>query len=458
MAPDQGPLTHVYGERMNSKVLYPTLVVAWLVAASVGAGVPADGDVGGSVADSATGTPLPGGEVRILRGGNTIAATTTDAFGRYVIHNVPAGSYSVEVRYLGYRSEVRNVAIGTEDALARADFRLVPLPINLSAVEVASAVPLAVDTRTGTEIFKQNDYRGAPTNPTSKILQQSIGGAARAPTGEVHIRGQHAEYTYYVDGLPVPSGISGSLNELFDPQVVNQIAFQTGGWDAEYGNKNAAVVNINTRIPSGGFHWDVSGSGGSFQTGVPAKTQSTNGQSLTFSTNSGKWGFFASGSRQQSDMRREPVVFDTANNAVENFHNIGTDVFGFAKLQYSATDQDVVNIEVNRSRTRFAVPFDSVEGIIDDHQQDVNGFVNVGWRHQLGTENLELGKASETFLGGVFPDGSLAYKPGLTDSATFSFSGDKKQYIIAQDRKFRTARGNVGFTGVCHPRARFKNR
>src|SRR5947207_1355695 len=249
---------------MNSKILYPAQVVAWLVAAGFTTPPPLDGDVGGSVVDSATSTPLPGGEVRILRGGNTIAATTTDPFGRYVIHNVPTGSYSVEVRYLGYRSEARNIAIGTTDALARADFRLVPLPINLSAVEVASAVPLAVDTRTGNQIFKQNDYHGAPTNTTSQILQQSIVGAARAPTGEVHIRGQHAEYTYYVDGVPVPAGVSGSLNELFDPQVVNQIEFQTGGWDAEYGNKNAAIVNVTTRIPTGPFHAELGSYVGAF--------------------------------------------------------------------------------------------------------------------------------------------------------------------------------------------------
>src|SRR5438876_11507648 len=389
---------------MSSKRFYHAAVVVWLAgsglaarpvsATTVGAGLRDDGDVGGSVADSATGTPLPGGQVRIVRDGNTIATASTDAFGRFVIHNLPAGAYSVEVRYLGYRAETRDVSVAADEGLSLTNFRLVPLPINLSAVEVTSTVPLAVDTRTGDQVFKQNDYHGAPTNTTSQILQQSIVGAARAPTGEVHIRGQHAEYTYYVDGVPVPSGISGSLNELFDPQVVNQIDFQTGGWDAEYGNKNAAVVNINTRIPTGGFHFDVAGFGGSFKTGFPAKTETTNGQSLTLSANSGKWGFFASGSRQGSDMRREPVVFDTVHNAVENFHNDGTDVFGFAKLQYTATDQDVVNIEVNRSRTRFAVPFDSVEGIIDDHQQDVNGFVNVGWRYQLGTENLELVKAS----------------------------------------------------------------
>src|SRR3989442_8442338 len=139
MAPKQVALTHVYGEHMNSKILYPTLVAAWLVAARFTSPPPVDGDVGGSVADSATGTPLPGGEVRILRGRNTIAATTPDAFGRYVIHHVPAGSYSVEVRYLGYRSETRNVAIG--NAVARADFRLVPLPINLSAGVGRSAGP-----------------------------------------------------------------------------------------------------------------------------------------------------------------------------------------------------------------------------------------------------------------------------------------------------------------------------
>ena len=422
---------------MGSKTLYPTLVVAWLVAAGFTTPAPADGDVGGSVTDSTTGTPLPGGEVRIVRNGNTVAVVTTDAFGRYVIHNVPAGSYGVEVRYLGYRSEVRNVAIGAKDALARADFRLVPLPINLSAVEVSSAVPLAVDTRTGNQIFKQNDYHGAPTNTTSQILQQSIVGAARAPTGEVHIRGQHAEYTYYVDGVPVPAGISGSLNELFDPQVVNQIDFQTGGWDAEYGNKNAAVVNVTTRIPSGGFHLDASGYGGSF---------SANGQTLNLSTNAGKVGLFFSGARQATDMRREPVAFDSLHNTVSNFHNDGTDLFGFGKLQYVPTDHDVVNLDVNRTRTRFAVPFDSVEGIIDDHQQDVNGFVNLGWRHRFADSSSESGRSAELFTGAFFRDGSLNYTPGLTDDPTFVFAPDTTHYILSEDRNFHTAGLKLDYT------------
>src|SRR5947208_15921787 len=100
------------------------------------------------------------------------------------------------------------------------------------------------------------------------------------------------------------------MNELFDPQVVNQIDFQTGGGDGEYSNKNAAVVNVTTRIPSGGFHLDASGYGGSF---------SANAQTLNLSTNADNVRLFFSGARQGTDMRRAPVAFDSFVNDTDNF-------------------------------------------------------------------------------------------------------------------------------------------
>src|SRR5262249_28143724 len=194
---------------------------------------------------------------QLFRNGQVIARTSTDPFGRYTIHDLPAGSYELEVRLIGFRPVSKQFDVTAAGAGIELTFQLAPAPIELKTVEV-SGVPIAVDTRTGNQVFKQDEFQGSPTLTTSQIVQQAIAGAARAPTGEVHIRGQHAEYTYYVDGIPVPPGISGSLNELFDPQVVNQINFQTGGWDAEYGGRNAAIVNVTTKIPSGGFHGAVS--------------------------------------------------------------------------------------------------------------------------------------------------------------------------------------------------------
>src|SRR5205807_342892 len=119
-----------------------------------------------------TGKPLPGGEVRVMQGTAVVAVTTTDAFGNYHIHNLPPGDYTVAVRFLGYRAGARTVTIQGEDQTGLGDLRLVPVAINLAAVEVTAAVPLAVDTRSGDQNFKQNDYHGAPTNTTSQILQQ----------------------------------------------------------------------------------------------------------------------------------------------------------------------------------------------------------------------------------------------------------------------------------------------
>src|SRR5213076_2203996 len=240
------------------------------------------------------------------------------------------------------RAQTHDLSVGVTEEFSRADFKLTPLPISLSAVEVATAVPLAVDTRTGNQIFKQNDFHGAPNTTTSQLLQQSIVGAARAPTGEVHIRGQHAEYSYYVDGVPVPSGISGSLNELFDPQIVDKINFQTGGWDAEYGNKNAAIVNVTTKIPAGGFHGNLGTYLGTYDASKTTADRGFNGQSLSMSTNTGPWGFFFSGARQFSGMRIEPVILDPSTDKVENFHNQGTDYFGFGKIQFTPSTHDVL--------------------------------------------------------------------------------------------------------------------
>ncbi len=407
-------------------------------------------DVTGTVTDSATGRPLPNAEVSVMLGTQVILNASTDAFGRYAAHNLAPGTYSVVARFIGFRAQPKEVVIGDAATDYHVDFSLSPIALTLSDVTVTASSPLAIDTRSGDQRFKQDQYHGAPTTTTSQILQQSIAGAARAPTGEVHIRGQHAEYTYYVDGVPVPAGISGSLNELFDPSVVSQIDFKTGGWDAEFGNKNAAVVDVSTRIPTGGFHAQAATYAGSFN---------TNGQSLSASSNAGRFGFFLSGARQSTDMRREPVVFDVANNEVVNFHNHGTDLFGFAKLQYTPSLNDVVNLEVNQSGTTFQVPFDSTGGVAqNDKQRDTNGFINLGWRHQFAAPDVNAAServgrevsASELFVGGFFRNGSLKYTPGSTDDPQFVFFPDTvNTYNLEEDRNFTTYGVKADYT--IHP-------
>jgi hypothetical protein len=413
----------------------------------------AAGDVSGTITDSSSGQPLPSAEVSVTQNGSIVANTQTDGFGRYTVHNLGAGAYVIMARLIGFRPLTRSVTIAADGHdVTSVDFRLLPAAVSLTAVNVTASVPIAVDTRTGNQVFQQNEYHGAPTNTTSQILQLSIAGAARAPTGEVHIRGQHAEYTYYVDGVPVPSGISGSLNELFDPEIVNQINFQTGGWDAEYGNKNAAIVNVTTKIPAGGFHGNLGSYVGTYDASATTSDRGFNGQSLSLSTNSGPWGFYFSGARQFSGMRREPVILDPATEKVENFHNRGTDYFGFGKIQFTPSTHDVLSLDLSSSRTRFAVPFDTSGNTInDDHQTDVNSFVNLGWRHQFGASGQAGGESenADLFAAVFYRHGTLDYVPGQQDTPTFVFFPDPNQYNLAENRQFNTFGTKLDYT--IHP-------
>jgi hypothetical protein len=409
---------------------------------------PTAGDLAGTVRDSTNGQPVAGAEIVVLQNARVVSQTQADALGRYRLHDLPPGAYDVDIHALGFRPVHMPVTIGADGALSDLSVRLVPGAVQLGEVAVTAAAPVAVDTRTGDQVFKQDAYHGAPTITTSQIVQQSVAGAARAPTGEVHIRGQHAEYTYYVDGVPVPPGISGSLNELFDPNVVDRITFQTGSWDAEYGNKNAAIVDVNTRIPAGGLQAQGSSYVGSFV---------SNGQSLVASENVGRWGWFLSGARQRTDMRREPVVFDTAANTPVNFHNEGTDLFGFGKLQYLASSSDIVNLEGDWSRTRSEVPFDSTGGVsVDDHQRDVNGFLNLSWRHQFGSEPAAAeqagadqtpGRNADLLVAAFHRRGTLTYTPGVNDTPQFVFFPDTTTpFNLTEDRDFNTTGLKADYT------------
>jgi hypothetical protein len=410
-----------------------------LARSSHAASRPPSGDVAGTVTDSVAGTPIQGVTVSILRGTSVVALAVTDPFGRYRLHSLAAGAYTLTTRMLGFKPAGRQITV-EDGQTAQADFRLSVAVTQLQAVSIVDRAPVAVDTRTGDQTFTQDAAHFTPTQTTTQVIQQALAGASRAPTGEVHIRDQHAEYTYFVDGVPVSSGVAGSLNELFDPAVVQRIDFMTGGWDAEFGEKNAGIINIQTRVPSGAFHFEESTYYGSY---------SSMGQSLSMSTNQGKFGAFFSGTGQGTDMRLEPVV-GNAQNVPNNFNNHGEDYFGFMKLQYLASDRDILTFDANYSTTHFQVPYDSSLGVVNDHQSDVNGFFNFAYRRRLGVaDNSERGIPNEYFLGAFFRTGGLQYRPGLTDQPSYVDQNDPSQTPrdVYEDRKFNVVgiKTDVGF-------------
>ena len=381
--------------------------------------------VHGTVTDSASKQPLRNTDVQLLRAGQPVAATTTDPLGRYALAGMEPGAYVLMVVRIGFRPVARSVALVPGDTTV--EMVLAPAALMLDSIVVgAVAPPPAVDGHTGDQVFQASTYHGAPATTTAEIVQQALAGAARAPTGEVHIRGQHGEFTYYVDGVPVPQGISGGLSELFAPAVVDRIEFQTGGWDAEYGDRNTAVIKVDTRIPIGSLAVEGSADDGSFGAA---------GQSLFAGGNAGRLGFVVSATRRVTDMWHDPVMQAPGTGEPLNFHNAGQDLFGFGKLQYVAGPRDFLTFDVNLSHTQFEVPFDSSGGLIsDDHQVERGAYASLAWHRALGDRLAD----GQFFLALYRRSSGLVYTPGAEDTPQFVFYPDTVRYSVSEDRRSST--------------------
>ena len=101
----------------------------------------ANADITGVVTDLGSGQPLPSAEVSIMRGTEVVSNASTDAFGRYTIHNIAPGIYSVTARFLGFGPQSRTVTVGDSDADIKVDFALTAVAINLEGVTITAAVP-----------------------------------------------------------------------------------------------------------------------------------------------------------------------------------------------------------------------------------------------------------------------------------------------------------------------------
>ena len=83
--------------------------------------------------------------------------------------------------------------------------------------------------------------------PFNQVILRAPGVAQdSAASGDLHVRGEHANLQYRINDVLLPEGISGFGLEL-DPRFVNSLQLITGSLPAEYGFRTAGVVDIQTK-------------------------------------------------------------------------------------------------------------------------------------------------------------------------------------------------------------------
>ena len=137
---------------------------------------------------------------------------------------------------------------------------------------------------------------GANANLVSVLLQAP--GVTQDSYGAIHVRNEHANLQYRLNGVIVPESISG-FGQTFDPRIADSVELITGTLPAQYGYRTSGVVSLKTR--SGAFDngGDVGFYGGSRGTLQP---------SATLHGSSGGLNYFASGSYLENDLGVENPI------------------------------------------------------------------------------------------------------------------------------------------------------
>jgi outer membrane receptor protein involved in Fe transport len=271
-------------------------------------------------------------------------AATTDAQGAFRVVNVPFNTYKIRAEASGFQPVDQNVDLEST----------VPLSVDLNlGLETATAnVTITSDSASMVE----TDRASSDTDIAQSMLERLVGAApsraienvvASTPgfvtddNGRMHPRGSESQVQYVVDGVPITDNTSAIFSTSIDARTLRTVEVLTGGIPAEFGDKLAGVINVNTRSGlEGPTQGGVSFSGGSFSTGEA---------SADFSTHTRKFGFLTNLSASTSQRYLDPPTLD-------NFHNFGRTGKAFFRLDYQFNSKDSLRGTFTFGGSNFQVP------------------------------------------------------------------------------------------------------
>jgi outer membrane receptor protein involved in Fe transport len=211
------------------------------------------GKIVGTVVDKETGDLLPGANILIV---GTQMGAATDIYGKFIILNVPVGTYTLQASFMGYNTVTfENIRVNA-DLTTSVDFQLTPTAIMGEAVTIVAEKPLVQTNATNvTRIQSFEEFKNIPARSVNAIIQLQPGVVER--DDNIYIRGgRREEIGYYVEGASTRDILNGDNRARIIPDAIEEIQLQAGGYDAEFGGANSGIIRQTLR--SGGPNYKFS--------------------------------------------------------------------------------------------------------------------------------------------------------------------------------------------------------
>ncbi len=230
------------------------------------------GAIQGVVRDKSTGEPLIGANVIIKE--NRFGSATNRA-GKYFIYKLKPGKYTVEVSFIGYKKESKEVIV-KKGEVVNVDFLLESTAFYIGAIEVVGTtelIPKDANTKTVITGAEVEHFQASSIGDVLDLVPgvQKTSNPGLSKTSQVAIRGEETDKLsalgtlVMVDGIPLSnnanlqfekwtSGITGPSNvgggvdlRTIPADNIESIEVIRGLPSVRYGDVTAGVINVRTK-------------------------------------------------------------------------------------------------------------------------------------------------------------------------------------------------------------------
>lgn len=209
------------------------------------------GSIRGFVYEESSGEPAMFSNV-VLDG--TKIGTVTDANGFFNLSQVPVGTYTINVSYIGFDAISSSVEVipnkinNEKFYLKESSIQLNTIQLSAERQEAKTSVNTSVVKLTSKSLKKLPSIGGEPD--IAQFLQVIPGVVFTGDQGgQLYIRGGAPIHNaVLLDGMILYNAFhSIGLFSVFDTDVIKTADVYTGGFSAEYGGRISSVVDIKTR-------------------------------------------------------------------------------------------------------------------------------------------------------------------------------------------------------------------
>jgi outer membrane receptor protein involved in Fe transport len=202
---------------------------------------------------------------------------------------------------------------------------------------------LSPDTGSTVYRFEKSDIQALPfgnATPLNQLILQAPG-VVQDSYGQLHVRGDHSNLQYRINGVVIPEAISG-FGQSLDTRFADNINILTGALPAQYGYRTAGIVDIRTRgtgFENGGNVSVMGGSRGDAE------------GSIEYAGTSGAWSYFVTASFLRND-----IGIENPTGTRDALHDTTKQQKSFAYLSRVIDANSRVSFIVGNSNNKFEIP------------------------------------------------------------------------------------------------------